>query len=160
MLFPAPSLLCLLATASPDAASLLHSLPMAPCLALVARYPRRELAWSGIQAPSEQVVSWIGHDTSKRPELHPNATVLVIHASAEFSSDHFDAGEKSIARRLLECGGHIAQSDLSAPQSLMLQRWRYALGAELGGEFARVIPGPQPLVLAGDRVTGRRIAPA
>jgi predicted NAD/FAD-dependent oxidoreductase len=130
---------------------------MAPCLALVARYPRREFAWRGIQAPSEQVVSWIGHDTSKRPELHPNATVLVIHASAEFSSDHFDAGEETIARRLLECAGHIAQSDLSAPQSLMLQRWRYALGAEPGGEHARVIPGPQPLVLAGDAIAGGKI---
>jgi predicted NAD/FAD-dependent oxidoreductase len=154
---PPPQSAALLATASPDAASLLHSLPMAPCLALVARYPRREFAWRGIQTPSGQVVSWIGHDTSKRPELHPNATVLVIHASAEFSSDHFDAGEETIARRLLECAGHIAQSDLSAPQSLMLQRWRYALGAELGGKHARVIPGPQPLVLAGDAIAGGKI---
>jgi predicted NAD/FAD-dependent oxidoreductase len=39
----------------------------------------------------------------------------------------------------------------------MLQRWRYALGAELGGKHARVIPGPQPLVLAGDAIAGGKI---
>ena len=36
---PPPQSAALLAAASPEAASLLHSLPMAPCLALVARYP-------------------------------------------------------------------------------------------------------------------------
>jgi predicted NAD/FAD-dependent oxidoreductase len=39
----------------------------------------------------------------------------------------------------------------------MLQRWRYALGTKAGGELARVISGPEPLVLAGDAIAGGKI---
>lgn len=154
---PPPQSATLLATASSEAASVLLGLPMAPCLALVARYPRREFAWRGIQAPNDSVVSWIGHDTSKRPELHPDATMLVIHASAEFNAKHFDAGEELIVRQLLESAGRVAQADLSAPQSWIFQRWRYALGPKADGELARFFPGPPPLVLAGDAVAGGKI---
>jgi renalase len=154
---PPPQSATLLEAASSEAASILLDFPMAPCLALVARYPWREFAWCGIQAPNDPVISWIGHDTSKRPELHPDATVLVIHASAEFSSKHFDAGEELITHQLLESAGRVAQVDLSAPQSWILQRWRYALGPKTDGEGARFFPGPPPLVLAGDAIAGGKI---
>lgn len=158
MTSPPPQSGALLADASPEATALLQNLRMAPCLALAVRYPRRKFDWCGIQAPGHPVVSWVGHDTSKRPDSHPEATVLVIHASPEFSADHFAAGEEDIVRSLLEAAGGLAGESLPGPSALFLQRWRYALGPDGGsGSLTQVIPGPPPLVLAGDAIAGGKI---
>ncbi len=154
---PPPQSADLLASAAPDAAAMLSSLPMAPCLALVARYPRKNYPWRGIQAPEHPVISWIGHDTSKRPDLHPDATILVIHASPTFSRDNFGVSEDIVAARLLETVSDIVGDKLTSPAAFFLQRWRYALGPQNDGKLARVIPGQPPLVLAGDAIAGGKI---
>ena len=154
---PPPQSAQLLSDASPKAVAFLQLIPMAPCLAVAARYPRREFSWCGIQAPTGPTVSWIGNDTSKRPDLHPDATVLVVHASPDFSAACYDADENVIVRRLLDHAGYLAKADLSGPQSWFLQRWRYALGPQTDGEPARLISGTPPLVLAGDAIAGGKI---
>ena len=154
---PPPQSADLLADASRDAAALLQSLPMAPCLAVAARYQQRDFSWRGIQAPTDPTVSWIGNDTSKRRDLHPAATVLVVHASADFSAAHYGADENVIVPRLLEHAGDLAKVDLSAPQSWFLQRWSFALGPQTDGEAARLIGNTPPLVLAGDAIAGGKI---
>jgi predicted NAD/FAD-dependent oxidoreductase len=130
---------------------------MAPCLAVAARYEQTEFAWRGIQAPTDPTVAWIGNDTSKRLSLHPDATVLVVHASPGFSAACYDADENDIVRQLLEHAGHLSKADLSAPQSWFVQRWRYALGPQISSEPARLIAGTPPLVLAGDAIAGGKI---
>ena len=154
---PPPQSAVLLASASPEATAFLQSLPMAPCLAVAARYEQTEFAWRGIQAPMDPTVSWIGNDTSKRSDLHPDATVVVVHASPGFSAAYYNADENVIVRQLLERAGHLAQADLSTPRSWFLQRWRYALGPQTDGEPAHLIAGSPPLVLAGDAIAGRKI---
>ncbi|MFM6131570.1 MAG: NAD(P)/FAD-dependent oxidoreductase [Sphaerospermopsis kisseleviana] len=154
---PPPQSAELLAEVSPEAVGLLQSLPMSPCLALAVRYPRRQLPWRGIQAPDDPVVSWIGHDTSKRADLHPDTTVLVIHASPDFSGRNYGADENTVVLELLERAGKLAGADLASPQSFFLQRWRYALGPETEGEPARLMAGVPPLVLAGDAIAGGKI---
>ena len=154
---PPPQSAQLLADASPKAVTFFQNLPMAPCLAVAARYQPTMFSWRGIQAPTDPTVSWIGNDTSKRPDLHPDATVLVVHASPEFSSTHYDVDENVIVRRLLERAGFLAKADLSAPQSWFLQRWRYALGPQTNGEPARLISDTPALVLAGDAIAGGKI---
>jgi renalase len=154
---PPPQSASLLANAAPDAAKLLQAMTMAPCLALVVRYARRDFPWSGIQAPGHPVVSWIGHDTSKRPELHPDATVLVIHASPQFSENNFEGGESAIASKLLQSASKITDADLSAPSAFFLQRWRYALGSDNNGKAAHLFSDGAPLVLAGDAIAGGKI---
>jgi predicted NAD/FAD-dependent oxidoreductase len=154
---PPPQSEDLLTGVSPEATAFLQSLPMAPCLAVAARYQQRDFSWRGIQAPTDPTVSWIGNDTSKRPDLQPADTVLVVHASADFSASHYDADENDIVRQLLEHAGHLSQADLSAPQSWFVQRWRYALGPQISSEPARLIAGTPPLVLAGDAIAGGKI---
>jgi predicted NAD/FAD-dependent oxidoreductase len=154
---PPPQSADLLADTSPEATAFLLSLVMGPCLAVAARYEQTEFSWRGIQAPTDPTVSWIGNDTSKRPDLHPDVTVLVVHASPDFSASYYNADEKVIVRQLLEHAGHIAKADLSAPQSWFLQRWRYALGPQSDGEPARLISGTPPLVLGGDAIAGGKI---
>jgi predicted NAD/FAD-dependent oxidoreductase len=147
----------LLAAAAPEAAAILSSLAMAPCLALVARYPRKDYPWRGIQAPDHAVISWIGHDTSKRPDLHPDTTILVIHASATFSRDNFGTSEDIVVAQLLASASDIVGVDLTTPAESFLQRWRYALGSRDGAERARLIDSPASLILAGDAVAGGKI---
>lgn len=154
---PAPQSAALLKSAAPDASAFLSSIHMAPCLALVARYPRREFPWHGIQSPEHELVAWIGNDTSKRPDLHPGASVVVIHATPRFSEEHFSGTEEVIASKLLEAASMLAGTQLSNPSGLFLQRWRYALGSRDGAEPARSIEGPAPLVLAGDAFGGGKI---
>lgn len=154
---PPPQSAVLLASAPPEATAFLQGLPMAPCLAVAARYEQTEFSWRGIQAPADPTVAWIGNDTSKRPDLHPDVTVVVVHASPSFSAAYYDADGNVIVRQLLERAGHIAKTDLSAPRSWFLQRWRYALGPQTDGEPARLVAGAPPLVLAGDAIAGGKI---
>lgn len=154
---PPPQSADLLASAAPDAAAMLSSLPMTPCLALVARYLRKNYPWRGVQAPEHPVISWIGHDTSKRPDLHPDATILVIHASPTFSRDNFGVSEDVIAAQLLESASGMVSEDLTASADHFLQRWRYALGPDASTHHAQIIPGAPSLVLAGDAIAGGKI---
>jgi len=103
------------------------------------------------------LVAWIGNDTSKRPDLHPGASIVVIHASPRFSERHFSEAEEVITSKLLEAASMLAGTDLAKPADFFLQRWRYALGSRDGTESARLIEGPAPLVLAGDAVGGGKI---
>lgn len=154
---PPPQSAALLGASAPDASAALARISMAPCLALVARYARIELPWRGIQAPEHAVVSWIGHDTSKRPDLHPNATIVVIHAAPAFSAANFGRNEADVSTELLRTASHLACVDLEHPTGCFLQRWRYALGPDRGGPAALHFAGSAPLILAGDAIAGGKI---
>lgn len=154
---PPPQSAALLGASAPEAAAVLAQIPMAPCLALVARYARIELPWRGTQAPDHSVVSWIGNDTSKRPDLHPNATIVVIHAAPAFSAENFNRNEADLSAELLKAASHLSRVDLEKPTGCFLQRWRYALGSDRGGPAALHLAGTAPLTLAGDAIAGGKI---
>ena len=129
-----------------------------PCLAVAACFSRMELPWQGIQAPDDEVLTWIGHDTSKRPDLHSGRTILMLHAAPSFSMANYNAPEGEIAVALLRRASEMTSLDLRSPLEIFLQRWRYALpssGATPSGPIART--SPAPLVLAGDWCHGGRI---
>ena len=151
---PPPQAAELLGTHAPG---FLRSIHLDPCLAVAARYPLRHLDWHGIQS-GDPCVSWIGHDTSKRPGLHAGQTVVVIHAQPEFSRAHFGDPEEATVRSLLEKASGISGHDLRQPAATFLQRWRYATAtAPPGGSPAVRIDAPAPLVLAGESCAGGKI---
>jgi len=154
---PPPQGAQLLREAAPRAAELLQTFRADPCLAVAAKYPRRALAWTGIQSDSAEI-SWIGHDTSKRPAEHPGQTVVVVHASADFSRTHYDEAEEEITRRLLSHASAIAGQDLGHHAGTFLQRWRYATVEEASSaEPAAAVEAPAPLILAGESFAGGKI---
>jgi len=154
---PPPQGAALLAEAAPEAADFLRSVEMDPCLALAAAFPRREFAWHGIQS-DDAAVSWIGHDTSKRADLHEGKTVVVIHASPVFSRENYGASEDDVVRKLLSRAGEMAGTNLSSPEECFLQRWRYAQPvAALNEDRAPIFGEPAPLVLAGECFAGGKI---
>jgi predicted NAD/FAD-dependent oxidoreductase len=154
---PPPQGETLLAEAAPDAAELLRGIAMDPCLAVVARFPRRDLDWHGIQA-NDPLISWIGHDTSKRPDLHESKTIVVIHASPAFSRKRYAAEEGEIVATLLARTSEISGGNLRPPEAVFLQRWRYAQPvAPRDGALAVSFEAPAPLVLAGECFAGGKI---
>lgn len=154
---PPPQGAILLQSALPEAAGLLRGIAMEPCLAIAARFPRREMAWRGIQA-EDAGISWIGHDTSKRPGLHGDKTIAVVHASPTFSRDQYESPEQDVVDTLLARASEISGSDLRGPEAVFLQRWRYAQTTELrAGEPAVFYDAPAPLVLAGESFAGGKI---
>lgn len=154
---PPPQSAALLGASTPDAAAMLAEFPMAPCLALVAHYPRLELPWRGIQVPDHPVVSWVGNDTSKRPDLHPDATIIVIHSAPTFSTENFGGDEAELSGKLLRSASLLAQIDPESARHRFVQRWRYALGPERDGPPAVGFPTTAPLILAGDAIAGGKI---
>ena len=154
---PPPQGETLLAESAPAAAELLRGISMDPCLALVAKFPRRNLAWHGIQADGSSI-SWIGHDTSKRPDLHEGQSIVVVHASPEFSRGNYAADENEITAALLSRASEISGDDLRSPDAVFLQRWRYAQPlAPRDGEHTVLFEAPAPLILAGECFAGGKI---
>ena len=155
---PPPQGAALLAEAAPEAADFLRSVEMEPCLAVAAAFSRRELDWHGIQS-DDATVSWIGHDTSKRPDLHDGKTVVVIHASPAFSRENYAMAEEDVVRKILSRASEITGTDLSSPADHFLQRWRYAqpASAPRGNEACISFEEPAPLILAGECFAGGKI---
>jgi len=154
---PPPQGAELLTQAAPKAADFLRGVVMEPCLAVAAVFPRRELAWNGIQS-DDAAVSWIGHDTSKRPDLHDGKTVVVIHSSPEFSGKNYGATEEVVVRQMLARAGEMAGTDFCSPEDYFLQRWRFAqpVAARNTG-LAPIFGEPAPLILAGESFAGGKI---
>ena len=154
---PPPQGAILLQGDAPDAAELLRSFQLQPCLAVAARYPRRPLPWQGVQSDSAEV-SWIGHDTSKRPDLHPGETVVVVHASPGFSRLHYDDAEEELVSTLLARASVISGENLRGPTGTFLHRWRYAM-SETGHATDTAVRAvaAAPLILAGEAFAGGKI---
>ena len=154
---PPPQGADLLAGAAPEAAAFLRGMAMDPCLALAAQFPRRSIPWHGIQS-GDAMISWIGHDTSKRPDLHHDRTIIVVHASPAFSRAHYGEPEEKICEALLVRASEMSGEDLREPESIFLQRWRYAMPVHLPeGPPALSFDLPAPLILAGESFAGGKI---
>ena len=154
---PPPQGAELLAGPAPEAAAFLRGMAMDPCLALAAQFPRRSIPWHGIQS-GDATISWIGHDTSKRPDLHHGRTIIVVHASPAFSRAHYGEPEEKIREALLVRASEMSGEDFRQPESIFLQRWRYAMPTHPPeGPPARAFDLPSPLILAGESFAGGKI---
>ncbi len=154
---PPPQGADLLAEAAPEAADFLRGIAMEPCLALAAQFPRRSIPWHGIQS-RDATISWIGHDTSKRPDLHHDRTIIMVHAAPTFSRAQYGESEDKIREALLARASEMSGEDLRLPESVFLQRWRYAMPAHPPeGSPALSFDRPAPLILAGESFAGGKI---
>jgi hypothetical protein len=154
---PPPQGADLLAEAAPAAADFLRGISMDPCLAVAAQFPRRAIPWHGIQS-NDATISWIGHDTAKRPDLHHDRTIVVVHAGPAFSRTHYGEPDDTVRDTLLLRASELSGEDLRLPESIFLQRWRYAMPTRLPeGPPALCFDLPAPLILAGESFAGGKI---
>lgn len=148
----------LLVDPAPDAAAVIAEHHSWPCHAVAACFSRIALSWQGIQAPEDAVLSWIGHDTGKRPELHPGCTILMLHASPGFSIANANAPDEEIVAAVLQRASRMTSQDWNSPDEFFVHRWRHALPAPGGKPNGpAVFSKPAPLVVAGDWCAGGRI---
>ena len=124
---PAPQALALLdpEAVDPDARRTLASIRYAPSFAWMAGFDAPAPTWPGLRVERHDVVSWIANDGSKRrPAL--DRAVLVAHATATFSRDHFDAPRDEVAATIAAAVRDVT-GPTGRPTWQRLHRWRYAL---------------------------------
>lgn len=133
--------------------AVLDTIRYEPCLALlvVLDGPSQIPFPGAVQAESE-VISWVADNQQKG--ISPASAALTIHASAQFSADHWNDSDDSIISLLLDAAREWFGSGVLSSE---LKRWRYARPLGLFSEACLVLGGHPPLILAGDAFGGPRV---
>jgi renalase len=132
---PAPQALALLeplgeTLLSVDFLDKLRSIEFYPCLSVMAGYsPNIELLpeWKAITFEDNEVLGWVGFDSSKR--TNPQQPVFVLHSTADFAQHHLETQDlQPLAREMLErASKSLILPWLANPEWTQIHRWRYAI---------------------------------
>lgn len=131
----------------------LHAIEYAPCLALLVKLEEASKLPppGGLQLHGEPI-TFIGDNTQKG--VSPGAFAVTIHAGPLFSEEHWETADEVVAELLLDEASYW----LGAPvKTWQLDRWRFSIPKDVVPRRAVHIPGPPPLVLAGDVFGGPRV---
>jgi renalase len=135
----------------PDATrSELEAVSYAPCLAVMAGYAGvTRPDWPGLRLSQHPDLAWVAHDSSKRPD--PHHTVLVLHATPDFSRRRWDDPPELVVADLLRAATAVVPW-AERPAWVDHQRWRYAQPER--PHAAPALSLDHGLVLAGDGFGG------
>jgi predicted NAD/FAD-dependent oxidoreductase len=124
-----------------------------PCLALLAVFagPSRLPAPGGLRF-SEGPIAWMADNYQKG--ISPDAHTVTIHATPDYSRRHWQTDANDVAGKLLGAAGPWLHSELLDWQ---IHRWRFSQPVATYPEQALFLPGPPPLVFAGDAFGGPRV---
>ena len=116
------------------------------CITLLAlaEKPSRIPQPGAVQFPDKDI-RWICDNHLKG--ISPNGYALTIHTTPDFSQWYWHASDETITDHLMEKASRWIDNDLSASQ---VMRWRYAQVRQVYLHPCLLLPGPPPLVLAGD----------
>lgn len=145
--------------------SALATITYAPCLTVIAQYPRPNSQTQGeLEAPTapwaveghpETAFFWLGLDSSKRQTPDFN---VVIHSSAIFARTWLESANLQLAgEALLAEAGQLIAPWLQHPSRWQVHRWRYARVETpcIGGPLSSEVPWP--LVCCGDWCGDRQL---
>lgn len=120
-----------------------------PCLAAIVELKGASPEWKGIQAPQDDILSWLGADFSKRTPA-PLRRFVVLHGSPVFSQEHLDGDLTTAGRLMLEHAGKICPT-LKDADLIQVHRWRYAKVSQSLADipYWRFL-NSAPLYMAGD----------
>jgi predicted NAD/FAD-dependent oxidoreductase len=133
----------------------LEEIAYAPCLAgLFWLDVPLHLPEPGAIQHSHAPISWIADN--QRKGISPEATIITVHAGAEYSRQLWDAPQADVLAKL-----QVGFLPYMAPNTTILEaqlkRWRYARPITLHPEPCLLAANLPPLVFAGDAFSGPRI---
>ncbi len=151
---PVPQSLALLAAGgvvlAADDLAALSAIRYEPCLAVLAVLDGPSgLPEPGAADPASGPIDWIADNQRKGISLSPAVT---IHATAEFSREHWSSPDEVVITALLTAAGLSA-----SPSAAQVQRWRYARPVDIHPERHLLAQGLAGLVFAGDAFGGAKV---
>ncbi|MBD2741992.1 FAD-dependent oxidoreductase [Coleofasciculus sp. FACHB-1120] len=167
---PAPQALMLLEplakTIPTEFLDSLRAVEFDPCLSVMAGYPasrQQDLsnAETGnfplhLDVTHDSDLSWIGLDSSKRP--NPQMPVFVLHSTAEFANRYLDAEDLNpVARQMLSHAAQLLVPWLDSPEWFQIHCWRYAFPSRPLDLDCLDAGTPLPLVCCGDWCGGNLV---
>ncbi len=168
---PAPQALMLLEPLSSqipaDFLNAVRSVDYHPCLTVMAGYPKENLAelsarnpaWQAVTFPEDDILDWVGLDSSKR--MHLQAPIFVIQSSAKFAQQHLETTDlEPVGQTLLNQTATALMPWLNQPEWMQVHRWRYAFCCTPLQTLYLSAKIPLPLVCAGDWCGGNQIESA
>ena len=148
---PAPQALMLLTPfAAPGVLDSLRKVKFSSCISVIAGYNANLPlpSWQAVTAIDDDTIAWIGNDSSKR--LGMNTPVFVFHSAAKFAQTYIDTEDlQPVGQQLLEKVAKLFP-ELSNPDWLQVDRWRYAFPTTPLADNCLNAHTPQPLVCCGD----------
>ncbi|MBU3701037.1 MAG: hypothetical protein FGM58_03195 [Acidimicrobiia bacterium] len=153
---PVPQTLALLSAGGVELAAAereaLCAVEYDPCVALMVVLDGPSgLVDPGAIDPDDGPIDWMADNRVKGVSDVPAVT---IHATAEFSRDHWDVADDEIADALLTAA---ALEAAAVPGARSIHKWRYARPSVEHSERCLVLDGPAPMVCAGDAFGGAKV---
>jgi renalase len=163
---PAPQFLAIFAPGLAELPNLLkavRSVKFLPSVTVMAGYDQALKVpneWRAIRCMDNSVLSWIGCNSSKHPEVD-QAPTFVYQSTGEFANQFLEESDlESQGRIMLTEVGKLLASDLSEPLWWQVHRWRYAIPQETLGAACLTTKVPGPLICAGDWCAGKNVEAA
>lgn len=148
---PAPQALTLLEPfAAPLVLDSLRSMEFSACISVIAGYPAKMSlpSWQRVKFIDDDTLAWVVNDGSKRSQMR--SPVFVFHSSAKFAQNSIDAEDlQPIGQILLDSAAKLFP-ELSTPDWLQVDRWRYAFATTPLADTCLNARTPQPLICCGD----------
>lgn len=160
---PAPQSAALLGFDSADGAirsvqAALEAVDYEPQFAYVLAYDRpltRQRRVYGLRTDAEQhPIDWIGVENRKPGHVPDGQTLLVVHASADWTAPRVDDAPSAYLDAVIAEAETILSEDLRGPTWTDTQRWRYAQPVAAVDPSALDAGAEAGLYLAGDGVAG------
>jgi renalase len=127
-----------------------------PCWALAAGYPAAPPpTWRGLFVRDDPALAWLAHDSSKRRD--PPATVLVAHATGDWTRDHAGDDPERVTAALLRATARVAGRWAAAPAWSSRQLWPHAQLRSVLPEPFLLAGGHAPVGCCGDWCAGPRV---
>ncbi|MGB3532014.1 MAG: FAD-dependent oxidoreductase [Microcoleaceae cyanobacterium] len=165
---PAPQALMLLEPLEnqidPDITRQVRSVEYDPCITVMAGYTieqqsaflNREIDWKAVIFPNDEVLDWVGLDSSKRTSSQP--PTVVIHSDANFANKYLDTIDlEPVGKQLIQAASTYLMPELNYPEWMKVHRWRYAFCPQSLPMSCLMTTVPLPLVCAGDWCGGQQI---
>ncbi len=125
-----------------------------PCCALLMSFNERlKVDFDGIKL-DDPVISWVARDSSKPGR--PQGERWVVHATAEWSQNHFETSSDEIERLLIERFATLLNLDLPEAAYSKTHKWRFALPASVRGQ-ACILDREHSIAYCGDWCIAPRV---